>query len=145
MLTYGDPRIPPRIWRKIIINAGDCWLWQGASGGSAPPHRYGVAQLDGKLRLVHRWIYDTFVAPVDRDTGRGRSKDHVHHVCETPMCVNPAHLELMTVQEHIGQWHRDKTHCPQGHEYSGANLYIKPEGWRVCRACQRERRRKKTS
>lgn len=30
-----------------------------------------------------------------------------------------------------------KTHCPQGHEYSSENTYIKPTGSRVCRECQR--------
>lgn len=35
------------------------------------------------------------------------------------------------------------SHCPNGHEYSGDNLYVSPSGWRVCRACRNavERRR----
>jgi hypothetical protein len=33
-----------------------------------------------------------------------------------------------------------KTHCPQGHEYSGYNLSINPKnGWRQCKACARSR------
>ena len=36
-----------------------------------------------------------------------------------------------------------KTHCPQGHPYSGENLYIqKTDGARRCRTCMRESRRK---
>jgi CxxC motif-containing protein len=38
------------------------------------------------------------------------------------------------------QW-RDRTHCPRGHEYAGDNLYIRPGGARVCRACKRIRAR----
>lgn len=29
------------------------------------------------------------------------------------------------------------THCPQGHTYSGNNLYINPKGWRFCVECRR--------
>lgn len=35
-----------------------------------------------------------------------------------------------------------KTHCPQGHEYSGDNLGIQPDGRRYCLTCKRERGRK---
>jgi hypothetical protein len=32
----------------------------------------------------------------------------------------------------------DKTHCPQGHPYSGGNLYVAPHnGSRQCRECRR--------
>jgi hypothetical protein len=35
-----------------------------------------------------------------------------------------------------GATHRDATHCPQGHPYSGHNLYVQPSnGGRKCRAC----------
>ena len=38
------------------------------------------------------------------------------------------------------QKHADKTHCPKGHPYSGANLYEVPGSkHRMCRACQSER------
>lgn len=39
-------------------------------------------------------------------------------------------------------WHRLKTHCPQGHPYSGENLYIASGGRRVCRTCQRHHGRR---
>ena len=35
-----------------------------------------------------------------------------------------------------------KTHCPQGHPYSGDNLYRRTDGGRDCRACMRERQRR---
>lgn len=34
-----------------------------------------------------------------------------------------------------------KTHCPQGHPYDAANTYVRPQGWRACRACQSARQR----
>jgi hypothetical protein len=30
-----------------------------------------------------------------------------------------------------------KTHCVRGHPLSGANLLVRPQGWRACRECQR--------
>ena len=43
-----------------------------------------------------------------------------------------------------------KTHCPKGHPLSGENLYVQPNGGRVCRTCSRAkvqayRARKKAS
>ncbi len=39
-----------------------------------------------------------------------------------------------------------KTHCPQGHPYSGSNLYTNPTtGSRVCVACRRKRDAARTS
>lgn len=35
-----------------------------------------------------------------------------------------------------------KTHCPNGHPYSGENLYIDPKGNRRCRACKKDQRSK---
>lgn len=34
----------------------------------------------------------------------------------------------------------NKTHCVRGHELAGANIYIKRDGGRQCRPCQREAR-----
>lgn len=35
-----------------------------------------------------------------------------------------------------------KTVCPQGHPYSGDNLYITPTGERSCKECNREAKRR---
>ena len=35
------------------------------------------------------------------------------------------------------QIHKNKTHCPKGHEYSEENTYITPQGYRVCKICRR--------
>lgn len=35
-----------------------------------------------------------------------------------------------------------KPHCPNGHPYSGENLYVDPKGNRRCRACKKEQRSK---
>lgn len=35
-----------------------------------------------------------------------------------------------------------KTHCPAGHPYDDANTYVNPKGWRCCRICQRDVKRR---
>lgn len=68
------------------------------------------------------------------------------HLCRVRHCVNAAHLEAVTDRENsrrglTGMHQRIKTHCPQGHEYAGANLIEKTQrgGFmnRICRTCAR--------
>lgn len=64
-------------------------------------------------------------------------------------CVNPDHLEPVTQSENllraegVGKGNTRKTHCPQGHPYSGDNLYLAPSRPnRMCRACRRQSKMK---
>lgn len=36
--------------------------------------------------------------------------------------------------------HDGQSHCKRGHEFNAKNTYLRPDGNRDCRACQRERR-----
>ena len=140
MATFGDDRLPARFWSRVVVDANGCWTWTGATTGKG----YGVATLDGKLRLAHRWVYHRLVAPVDQETARGQARDHVHHAgCRNTLCVNPAHLEARPAGEHLGHGHRDKTTCPSGHPYDEANTLVRANGWRSCRACARDRTRRR--
>jgi hypothetical protein len=115
-----------------------CWLWFASDDGNG----YG-AFWNGKAMIkAYRWAYEYFIGKVPIGL-------ELDHLCENKMCVNPKHLEPVTHLENVrrgkcsetsGQWQRDKTHCPQGHSYSGDNLYIRPNGTgRGCRICRKER------
>lgn len=86
---------------------------------------------------AHRWIYTQRVGPIPE----GMQLDHL---CRVRACANPAHLEPVTSRQNTmrspianAAVRASATHCESGHEFSGANLYIDPNGYRRCRACIR--------
>lgn len=114
-----------------------CWLWAGANTGATG---YGVMRRRGRNWLVHRIAYAMFIGPIPK----GLMLDHL---CRTPCCVNPDHLEAVTMRENVlrgrapSASHALKTHCPHGHEYGPENtkVWVKKTGAmvRFCRACHR--------
>lgn len=116
-----------------------CWLWTGTlrRGG------YGAFYFRGNNRPASRFA----VLVSGRDIPQGH---HVDHLCRTPQCVNPSHLEVVTpgVNSLRGNTfcakNAAKTHCVNGHELNAENLSsYSPKGWRCCKACSRERMQKR--
>lgn len=129
-----------RFWAKV--NKTDtCWLWTA----STSRHGYGNYQLDGRPIRAHRLSYYLGKGPI-------ASNLSVCHHCDTPACVNPAHLFLGSHTEnmrdciakgrHSGLPERaKKTHCLKGHAFTSENTMRATKGGQACRTCHNERKR----
>lgn len=116
---------------------GDCLLWPRAKSCG-----YGVAWHDGKVRLVHRFVYAALFGPIPDGY-------EIDHLCRVRACFNPLHLEAVTGAEnrrravaanpgrhggHMRVYDLPEC-CPKGHPYTQMKTQ------RVCLVCKREYQR----
>lgn len=73
-----------------LIDPGDCWLWTG----TIRPDGYGQVTVGRKQQRAHRLVYELLVGPIPE----GLTLDHL---CRNPPCVNPDHLEPVTLKINI--------------------------------------------
>lgn len=128
--------LPERFWAKVQRGAADeCWVWLASRTSTG----YGQFFVEKGPRKAHRVAYELT---------KGQIPDglHIDHLCRTPLCVNPDHLELVTLAENNRRAapfraYRLKTHCRSGHEFTAANVYWDPtRNYRRCRTCERVNR-----
>lgn len=116
-----------------------CWVWTGAKVRDG----YGViceGGNHGRNLRAHRVAYELLVGQIP-------SGLVIDHLCRNRACVNPAHLEPVTVRENILRGRsvmaeRAKQEvCSRGHMLSGDNLFSPSSGQRGCRECARQKGR----
>ena len=130
---FEDGRLPYRFWEKVEPepNSG-CWLWTAGTS-----HGYGSISWHG-LNGAHRIFFYTLT------TNTPSNGIHIDHLCRTRCCVNPRHMEAVEPRintlrgEGPTAKNNRKTHCDNGHSFGGTNLYIRTDGARRCRTCQRK-------
>lgn len=103
---YGDPlrslalvrRTSPRgsswetrFWDKVYpCPVTGCWLWGGATNESRGG--YGLFKMPAKLEYVHRISYREAYGEIPDGMC-------IDHQCRMTCCVNPEHLEAITLAE----------------------------------------------
>ena len=115
----------------VVDDSSGCWVWQRlvTRGG------YGRMRHGGQMQNAHRIYYE-------RLRGAKPAGKQLDHLCRSPRCVNPDHLEPVTPQENalrgdtIAARRRAQTHCIRGHEFTDANTIHRGRN-RACRECQR--------
>ena len=121
------------IWLKVK-KTPSCWNWIGEITDKG----YGRLQNGYKRVKAHRYFYELFVGKIPVGL-------EIDHLCRNKKCVNPKHLELVTHRENIirawAERKKNTPNCPNGHPYSGKNLYIyfdkkKNLRWRACKECK---------
>lgn len=132
-MTLLTPIEAARFWTKVEMKGKyECWEWRAAKEAG-----YGRFGRRDATSQAHRISYENLVGPIPE----GLVLDHL---CRNRSCVNPEHLEPVTIGENVLRGEtlpaklKARTHCINGHEYSLANTH-----WlnnkRFCRACNRER------
>lgn len=121
-----------RFGASYVVDASTgCWLWTAYLNASG----YGALSVGGRKIYAHRYAYSVYVGPI-------LDGHQIDHLCRTPACVNPAHLQAVPQHvnnarsESISARNARKTHCIHGHEFTEANTYRRNDtGARQCKAC----------
>ncbi|WP_346007262.1 HNH endonuclease [Janibacter terrae] len=125
----GSGVTPPvqRFWTKVTGRDIDtCWMWQGAKNGGG----YGRFFLRvGVYVAAHRFAYEHLRCEIPAGL-------ELDHLCRTPACVNPWHLEPVTSLVNLRRAGAAITHCAHGHEFTADNTVLRPDGRRRCRTCR---------
>lgn len=131
------PKPRPLLHRflAMVKKTRKCWIWRGA----VKKNGYGVTSVRRKTMYAHRASLQLFGGGIPRGLV-------VDHLCRNRRCVNPKHLEAVTIRENLlrgngwsGRAAR-KTHCIRGHILQGENLYefALKAGRRKCKICTRK-------
>lgn len=139
--TRIDGTTEQRFWPKVKKGQPDeCWLWRAAVARNG----YGTFGRDGQTRYAHRVAYELVRGPIPEGLV-------IDHLCRVRACVNPAHLEAVSLIENLRRIIRKnslKTECIHGHAFTPANTIVgvdrrsgTPRKRRDCRECARNRKR----
>jgi len=123
-------RIPieTRLEAKIEKTA-DCWFWTGLLTYNGYGQFTYKENGKAKCMMAHRAVYQVFVGPINS----GLTLDHL---CENRSCVNPEHLEPVTIGENIRRASRSTSEtCKYGHLYKDQSKHYKTKGARRCHEC----------
>lgn len=89
---WGQPvQVQAHFWKHVPLGCSDdeCWLWTGRANHAG----YGVLGLSGVPWIASRVM-------LELKLGRGlRVGEMACHQCDTPGCVNPAHLFVGTAHD----------------------------------------------
>lgn len=127
----GQKNSVERMLDRNVEKTPTCWNWTGP----ARKNGHAITKIGGKTYSAPRVFYEHFIGAIT--TGHW-----VVRACKNKLCVNPEHLQAMRPSDGLAESdstpgkNARKTHCVHGHEFHGANLYVKPSGARVCKACK---------
>lgn len=118
-------------WKHVIKSDG-CWRWNRSHFRSG----YARVKFKGRDTVAHVISWELTNGPVQNGL-------ELDHLCRNRGCVNPSHLEPVTHRENMIRGNTAirtnalKINCREGHPLAGDNLFVRKDGRRRCRACER--------
>lgn len=125
--------LPEQIRKRIELDDYGCWLSTHPRGG--PKADYRRITWKGHSRWIHRVVWELLIGPISD----GMTLDHL---CRIHRCVNPEHLEQVTLRENILRGmspvahNARKSHCLRGHVLE-PDPYCRKRSRRHCVVCHR--------
>lgn len=102
--------------KKVVKQDDGCWLWTGYTNEDG----YGTFWYEGENWQAHRWSF-VYI-------GKQNLVNQACHNCDTPQCVNPAHLFDGTQRDNMHDKHEKKR---QPRRYEKARAKAIAEGRKV--------------
>jgi hypothetical protein len=138
-LPLMPDRFAERFARNVVV-FGDCWIWIGNISASG----YAIVSTLFMRKRRSFYMHRLSVVASGRDIPEGYQVDHL---CSVKRCVNPSHLEPVTLAENVFRGsgitavNRRKDKCLRGHLFTTENTIIKfnatkGKTFRLCRACE---------
>ena len=133
MAEFGDARLPQRFWDKVRVAESGCWMWTGALNTLG----YAAAWDGERVVLGHRWAYERLIGPIAEYLVSD-------HLCCTPACVNPSHIDPVSQGENVRRGRqavfvRGDPFCRKGHPISEpGSVHTDSRGNKSCLVCLRE-------
>ena len=118
--------------RSVVDPTTGCWLWIGCRQQTG----HGRMTFYKRPIEAHRLSYMVHAGLIP-------SGLELDHLCQTPNCINPDHLEPVTHRENVLRGHSiaarraRRSGCDHGHPFSEENTGVSAEGYRFCMECKR--------
>lgn len=117
----------PVLERYTVLD-NECWQWNGYidKGG------YGIAWLDSKNQYAHRIFYSHYNGEID-------SKLTIDHLCRNRSCVNPTHLEQVSLSVNAKRAieFNGSEYCKSGHIKDKVKT-LRGYSFKFCSVCKNE-------
>lgn len=116
-------------FQEKVNKTDSCWLWIGWQDGKG----YGKLRSGNKYVQAHRFSYEHSKGAIPETLT-------IDHLCRVRACVNPDHLEAVTLIENVMRGNSPaaiysrREVCKNGHAFDRKRL----NGRRACSICKHE-------